>query len=433
MPTRRSPFLGLLLLFAVGCTHRGALRTDFYRPPPAAGPKLPLKIEVDGSGLGAYVQRVKFNPATKVELQLEPALTNAVMVALGSAIEQVSYGARGSGPREVDYRVAVVRTPGVFGVRGTFLGRSGDTVGELAFSFVDPETGRVVKRYVASDPETPKRSIALNFWSTYILGFVGAVGSEIYGIRTAPDPSHAVGRAIGCFFLGAGIFGGGSALLNAPLSGETVKASTQRVLTRLLNRLSAEIRADGSWLVGRITERTVGKAAEQRGNDAERRGDREAMLDAWREALENSTIGGQVDRRLRAKYVTALASGGGPIPPVPEVAREAMIRGQQSFRQVHNEAGYDVVVKEMELAVQKAPAWSTAYFNSALALEGAGRYKEAVRYLGFYLQLEPRAADAEAVRAKIRTLKSKPDAPAHPPTMPDASSHAPAAQPSIGY
>jgi len=149
-------------------------------------------------------------------------------------------------------------------------------------------------------------------------------------------------------------------------------------------------------------------AIELRGDAAERKGDRAAMLEAWTEALQAAPVGSDVDLRVRERYLAALAALGA-LPPVPDDAQRHMVRGKVLFQEAKSKADYSAAIDEMQKAVAIAPWWDLVYFNVSLALEGAERFREGARFLRLYLHAAPGSPDAAAARTRMFEMDFKAD------------------------
>lgn len=155
-------------------------------------------------------------------------------------------------------------------------------------------------------------------------------------------------------------------------------------------------------------------ALEVRGDVAERKGDRAAMLQAWTVALQTAPIGSDVDLRVRERYLAALAALG-TLPGVPDDAQRRMVRGKVLFQEAKSKADYDAAIDEMLKAIEIAPWWDLAYFNASLALEGAGQFRDGARFLRLYLHAAPNSPDAAAARTRMFEMDFKADRANEPP------------------
>ena len=147
-------------------------------------------------------------------------------------------------------------------------------------------------------------------------------------------------------------------------------------------------------------------SAERKGNRAYEEGRKEAAFAAWTEALQDAVPGGEVDLRIRKKYLKLVAEMR-DLPAVPDEAQRRMVRGQTRLKEAAGAEGLQKAQFEMRLAVKAAPWWADAYYNLGLVQEMAGGYAEALRSLNLYLTAKPRGPDAGKVRRKIYALEVK--------------------------
>ena len=109
------------------------------------------------------------------------------------------------------------------------------------------------------------------------------------------------------------------------------------------------------------------------------------------------------------KYINRVAKQPS-LPPVPDAAERFMLRGQTFLKE-----GYPgSAVRSFEQAIQTARWWADAYHNLAVAYESLKKYKLAVRFLQYYVLVNPDAPDADAMRRKSYELEAQADAIGNP-------------------
>src|SRR5207244_2918944 len=85
-------------------------------------------------------------------------------------------------------------------------------------------------------------------------------------------------------------------------------------------------------------------------------------------------------------------------PALPEEAERRMARGRAATKAARDEQGFLQAAQEFGLAVKSAPWLADAYFNSAVVLDKAGRYAEAIRNMKLYLAAATNSAEAKQAR-----------------------------------
>lgn len=92
-------------------------------------------------------------------------------------------------------------------------------------------------------------------------------------------------------------------------------------------------------------------------------------------------------------------------PPVPEAARNHMVRGRTAFRIAKNAQDLAEARKEFFAAIAAAPWLAEAYYNLASTLEKSERPADAIVNYKIYLSSAPPEKDAAPVRDKIVELQ----------------------------
>lgn len=92
-------------------------------------------------------------------------------------------------------------------------------------------------------------------------------------------------------------------------------------------------------------------------------------------------------------------------PAVSDEARRFGIRGETLLQGAKNQAAFQRAAKEFEAAVDAAPWWSSAYYNLALAREGALDAAGAIQAYKHFLSAEPAAQEAATIRDRMIALE----------------------------
>ncbi|MFH1093712.1 MAG: tetratricopeptide repeat protein [Candidatus Omnitrophota bacterium] len=136
--------------------------------------------------------------------------------------------------------------------------------------------------------------------------------------------------------------------------------------------------------------------------EAEKKGNLKEAFDLYMQSLAEGPLNRDVIIRVIGIY-RALK----PAPVISEEARKQASYGKAALDLAKDESGYFNAVQEYQKAIRLAPWWVDLYINTALIMEKAGLYTEAVEYLNLYLLAAPEAQDAEKVRAKLYELEYK--------------------------
>ena len=114
------------------------------------------------------------------------------------------------------------------------------------------------------------------------------------------------------------------------------------------------------------------------------------------------------DRRL--KVVRAAASLPA-LPPIPEEARQAALQASALMKALMKQSSdpkdLALPIELLKKALVIAPWWGNAYYNLSRAWELDGQYDEAVKQMGYYLELKPSEADAAEARAHIAVIQAE--------------------------
>jgi len=89
---------------------------------------------------------------------------------------------------------------------------------------------------------------------------------------------------------------------------------------------------------------------------------------------------------------------------IPEAARNHMIRGRTALEMARSPEEYKLAAEEFEQAVKIAPQWAEAHYNLAVVQAKVGNLQGAIDSYRRYLELSPRAPDAQAVRDELVKL-----------------------------
>lgn len=153
--------------------------------------------------------------------------------------------------------------------------------------------------------------------------------------------------------------------------------------------------APSAW--SQSSEENAAQAAEQSGKLRE-------ALSGYVTALGKAAAGSTEERRIRESIIR-VAQRISPRPPLPEEARNRMIRGRAAFKMAKTPAEMKEAADEFQRAANAAPWSGDAYFNLALALEKAESYPTAIESYRLYLLTEPSQKDAAQVRDRLVELQ----------------------------
>jgi len=90
---------------------------------------------------------------------------------------------------------------------------------------------------------------------------------------------------------------------------------------------------------------------------------------------------------------------------IPEEAKKHMARGTIALDMAKDEAGYSKAIVEFEAAATAAPNWPDPHFNLGTLYPKIGEYERAIKCFKRYLELSPKAEDAETVKTEIYKLE----------------------------
>lgn len=136
------------------------------------------------------------------------------------------------------------------------------------------------------------------------------------------------------------------------------------------------------------------------------KGDARAAIDRYQDALAPATFSG--DAPLKNEVLDRIAGLTGRLaapPAIPDDARRHGIRGETLLQGAKDAATFRRAAKEFEAAVDAAPWWSSAYYNLALAREGALNAAGAITAYRQFLGAEPRAQEAPTIRDRMIALE----------------------------
>lgn len=130
----------------------------------------------------------------------------------------------------------------------------------------------------------------------------------------------------------------------------------------------------------------------------------ETMLKSCMAGLAAAETGSAEARQLKNRCIKA-AQKLNPAPEVPAEAERHVARGQAGMEMGQSPAEFAEAAAEFERAIRLAPWWADAYHGSAMALDKAASYQQAIDAYQFYLLAAPGAADAKEVKSKIYKLE----------------------------
>ena len=92
---------------------------------------------------------------------------------------------------------------------------------------------------------------------------------------------------------------------------------------------------------------------------------------------------------------------------IPAEAKKHLNYGTAALEMATDTGGYQKAADEFEEAAKLAPRWPAPYFNLGVIYSKMERYDDALRNYKKYLELSPRAKDAEKVKSEIDKLEYK--------------------------
>ena len=92
---------------------------------------------------------------------------------------------------------------------------------------------------------------------------------------------------------------------------------------------------------------------------------------------------------------------------ISEDARRHMARGKAALETTKGSEDYEDAIREFDSACKSAPDWPEPYYNLGVVQGKAGKYEEAARSLRRYLDLQPDAKDARAVKDLVYDFEYK--------------------------
>ncbi len=140
------------------------------------------------------------------------------------------------------------------------------------------------------------------------------------------------------------------------------------------------------------------------GRQAEEAGNLRQALKHYVNALQSTSEGSSIERRLREKIIK-LVQKIQPPPAVPEEAKRRMARGRAAVKAAKDEQGFLRAANEFKKAVRAAPWLAYGYYNLGVVQDKAGRYDDAIQSFNFYLLAAPNASDSNQIETKIYELE----------------------------
>ena len=136
------------------------------------------------------------------------------------------------------------------------------------------------------------------------------------------------------------------------------------------------------------------------------KGDIRTAIDRYQDALAPATF--SEDTGLKNEVLGNIAALTGRLaapPAIPEDARRYGIRGETLLQGAKDAAAFRRAATEFAAAVDAAPWWSSAYYNLALAFEGAQNAAGAIQAYKHFLSAEPNAREAPTIRDRMIALE----------------------------
>lgn len=136
------------------------------------------------------------------------------------------------------------------------------------------------------------------------------------------------------------------------------------------------------------------------------KGDIRTAIDRYQDALAPATF--SEDTGLKNEVLGNIAALTGRLaapPAIPDDARRYGIRGETLLQGAKDAAAFRRAATEFAAAVDAAPWWSSAYYNLALAFEGAQNAAGAIQAYKHFLSAEPNAREAPTIRDRMIALE----------------------------
>lgn len=134
----------------------------------------------------------------------------------------------------------------------------------------------------------------------------------------------------------------------------------------------------------------------------------------YMQAFKKTRSGSKAEASVRRKIID-LVRALNPKPAVPEAARRFYVRGMTIVKDAKNNRDYRDAARELSKAARAAPWWGDTYFNRAIALEAAGRFRRAIASFKLFMLAEPQAKERATVQNKIYALEVKAERKARKP------------------
>ncbi|MDD5746738.1 MAG: hypothetical protein PHO30_05680 [Candidatus Omnitrophica bacterium] len=183
------------------------------------------------------------------------------------------------------------------------------------------------------------------------------------------------------------------------------KAAVEKILNDALNDVIPKFFTDSkirTALLASAGTAFEAKDVTAKAEEAERNGNLQEAFNLYMQSLSQGPINRDIIARILGICRTIK-----PAPVIPEEARKQASYGKAALDLAKDESGYFNAIQEYQKAIRLAPWWTDLYINTALIMEKAGLYGEAVEYLNLYLLAVPQAPDAEKIRAKLYELEYK--------------------------
>lgn len=139
-----------------------------------------------------------------------------------------------------------------------------------------------------------------------------------------------------------------------------------------------------------VPEKDSAQAAVQAGKPIE-------ALASYRVALTKVKEGSDDDQRIRESIIN-LVKKMPTKPTLPEEFERFMVRGRLAAELAKTSEGFVRAGNEFRQAAKTAPWVADAYFNLAVVLDKAGKYKEAIRSLKLYMLAAPNGTNLKEAK-----------------------------------
>jgi tetratricopeptide (TPR) repeat protein len=112
------------------------------------------------------------------------------------------------------------------------------------------------------------------------------------------------------------------------------------------------------------------------------------------------------DNDLREKIIKLVLTIK-PAPAIPEDARKHFVIATTLAKDAKSASDFQSAVDEYQKALLVAPWWGKAYWDLAIALQGAEKYDDAKQAVHLFLDTNPKPDDARAAQDRLYVIEAK--------------------------